>query len=834
MKKVICKFNKAISLLLAIAMIISVLSVCLGLPVGGVAAKNYCENGDFETGNLSGYTYPYGSTANPVDPITVEKYTMNGVESYAAKLIRDGASLNTANGRALNKKIELSAGKYQLTFDADISYSSGNPTHAFIYGIYKGVDAASANNGRLFDSAATQISTTTAGNTFSVREGENNGIAAYNYSNSNSSYRISFGQATENIIKCSIKMEFELDGSENNVFLSLCVNNYTTAYIDNIVITREEQIVDGMLVTPNSDFELGNLNGFNAGNDIKIVSAPINESDNTTFSGYAAYLPPRTNVTGSNITYQLVAVPAGTYTVSFDLDAFAGSNPSGNILVGLYKGKPDNYNRGMNGTVISKLKAFDKATNKESEIIKNTAANESAINFTNSPNSFVNLKFNATFTLTEDTDMFVGISFYFNGATDYAYLDNINFKVADSEQLIENGDFELGGLYGYEYETAIDTPIEVVNHAFVEGDINNYAAKLERTAETDVSDTDKWKYAKGRALNKNLSGLKAGNYTLSFDADITASSKHALYYGIYKGVPDDNGRMYDTKEQISETAAEYTLTALSNEDLNGVFSARDSGMGKGSYRLSFGGNEKSVKAKIMLNFTVEGTEDNIYLSICVNNGTTAYIDNIKLYDIAIEQSFVNGDYAQLIFKNAPFTGVEKIGYDITIDGISNDISTEYFNAAAKGTLSYLRAIENGVYYCDVNNDLRIDANDMILLKKVLLGIETSYNSAGADVNEDRNIDIRDLVSIKAALSETEKSGFVAAENVYNYLFKLNLKENDTIQVTPYIISGKSKILGETKAVKYSGNKIESANVQSLPYDFADGTALDTAYIGEYE
>ena len=840
MKKAICKSDKVISLILAMAMLISVLSVCLGLPASAVAAKNLCENGDFETGDLSGYTYPYGSVSNPVDPISVVKYTMNGVESNAAKIMRDGDSLNIPDGRALNKKLELAAGKYQITLDVDVSYNSEagyKPTDALIYGIYKGADAATSGNGRLYDNSnAVNISTTSGANSFSVREGEGNGVTVYDNYYDAKSYRVTFGQSTANEVKSSIKMEFELDGSEKNVFLSLCVSKYVTAYVDNIVLTREEPIIDGVLVTPNSDFEKGNLSGFTSGANVKVVNSAVNDGDDTTFTGYAAYLPPRTAADTSNITYQMTAVPAGKYTVSFDLDAFAGANPNtnGNMLVGLYKGKPGNYNRGMGNTVLTKLCVYDKKTNAAAANI-DYRNDGSAINFTNAANSYGNYKFTATFTLTEATDMFLGVCFY-NNQSDYAYLDNIKFVVADGEQLIENGDFELGGLYGYEYATAIDTPVKVEKHAFDDGNENNYAAKLERTLETNVADNDKWKYPAGRALNKKLEGLEKGNYTLSFDIDATASSTNALYYGIYKGTPNNYGRMFDSCEQISVTSAEKTLNARTTDGLNGVFAARDADFsGNISYRLSFGDSEKSVKAKIMLNFTVDGTEDNLYFSLCVNNGTTAYIDNIKLYSVKFEQYFNNADYAHLTFKNAPFTGVDKIGYTIFVNNTdTTDISTEYFNSSAIGTVSYLRATENGVYYCDVNNDLTADTADIATLKKVLLGIDTSYNKAAANVNGDDTVDIRDLVKIKKAFSEKGIEDISAVSGSYNYIFKLGLKENDTLQVVPYIISGGEMIKGNALGMKYSDGKLDETEVENLSYDFADGTAVDAAYIGEYK
>ena len=839
MKKTICKSNKAISLILAMAMLISVLSVCLGLPASAVSTKNLCENGNFETGDLTGYTYPYASVSDPIDPISVEQYTMNGTQSFAAKIMRDGDSLGTPNGRALNKKLELSAGKYLVTFDADISYNEiapSKPTQAIIYGVYKGVDAAKAGNGRLFDSGAEQISTTSAAATFSVREGEKNGVSIYNYGNT-SQYRLSFGSATANSVKCSIKMEFELNGSEENVFLSLCVNNYVTAYVDNIVVTREEAISDGVLITPNSDFENGNLNGFASGTKVEIVKA-AKEADlgKTTFSGYAAYIPPRAGVRESNITYQMTAVPAGEYNITFDLDAFSGAFPSanGNILVGLYEGKPDSYNRGYNSNgLITELTVYDKNTNQSSTNISNGKYG-STVKFSDA-DSYANCKFTADFTLTEETDMFLGICFYFNVSdtanTEYAYLDNIRVTVADSEQLIDNGDFELGGLYGYEYATAVDTPVKVEKYAFDNGDENNYAAKLERGNSEPAGEG--WKYAPGRALNKKLNGLEKGNYTLSFDVDATAEATYSLYYGVYNGTPNNYGRLYDTYEQISRTPADKTLVARTEDGLNGVFAAQDAGYSASSYRLSFGGSVKSVKAKVMLNFTVDGTENDLYFSVCVGNGTTAYIDNIKLYGIKFEQSFTNADYAQLTLKNAPFTGVDKIGYAVLMNGETVDISTKYFNSSAIGTVSYLRATENGVYYCDVNDDMRIDTTDIATLRKVLLETDVAYNNAAANVNGDEVIDIRDLIRIKKAFSETEL-GVDALNGSYNYLFKLGLKDGDTLQVTPYIISGGEKIAGSMLGMKYSNGKLESFAVESLNYDFADGTAADIAYIGEYK
>lgn len=836
--------KKSVSLVLTLAMVLSASYAISNFSVYATEKKNYIIGGDFEDGENSLKYYEY--TASQKNPIEIVEYQFdNGsATNKAAKLARP-ASGGDEYGNALSynlKKLNLKPGAYTLTFDADVTSSNGN-SYAFYYGVYNGIYDYS---GRFYtnDVPATNknIVTTAAGKTLIARsEGSLQGRFAAS-DNEKYGFRISLTNTVNKTVKAKIFLEFIADGTEDNLYFSAGSAAGTTAYIDNIVLNGSDTVEDGVLVTPNSDFENGNSNGFTVGNNVEVVaSAKEDDEGKTTFTGYAAYLPPRKDIALSNITYQMAAVPAGTYTISFDLDAFAGASPAtnGNILVGLYEGKPNaTYNRGYTSNkLISQLTAYDKATN---EVAANVTTTNNVYGSTvksAGANSYANYKFTATFTLTEEIDMFLGVCFYFNAKdntnTDYAYLDNIKVVVADSEQLIENDDFELGGLYGYEYKEALDTPITVEKHAFDDGNENNYAAKLSRGLNEDTTEHTAWEYSVGRALNKKLNGLEKGNYTLSFDIDATASSTSSLYYGIYNGTPNSSGRMFDTCEQISVTPADKTLAAITDEGLNGVFAARDAVFsGNTSYRLSFGGSEKSVKAKVMLNFTVDGTEDNLYFSVCVNNGTTAYIDNIKLYSIKMEQSF-NADYAQLTFKNAPFTRVDEIGYEVLKGDRTVDISTKYFNSSAIGTVSYLRATKNGVYYCDVNDDLKIDTTDIVMLRKVLLGIDTSYNRAAANVNGDENVDIRDLVRIKKAFSE-DVITVDAVNGSYNYLFKLGLAENDELQITPYIISGGEKITGSMLAMKYSGGKLTEVEVESLNYDFVDGTAADAAYIGEYK
>ena len=79
-------------------------------------------------------------------------------------------------------------------------------------------------------------------------------------------------------------------------------------------------------------------------------------------------------------------------------------------------------------------------------------------------------------------------------------------------------------------------------------------------------------------------------------------------------------------------------------------------------------------------------------------------------------------------------------YDFTKD------YTEYMDITLYGVSQYVKG--------DVNANGSIDAQDMVLLRKHLLGIITGKNRF-YDINNDNYIDIRDLVSLKKCSSESE-------------------------------------------------------------------------------
>lgn len=55
---------------------------------------------------------------------------------------------------------------------------------------------------------------------------------------------------------------------------------------------------------------------------------------------------------------------------------------------------------------------------------------------------------------------------------------------------------------------------------------------------------------------------------------------------------------------------------------------------------------------------------------------------------------------------------------------------------------------------DMNGDEQLDAIDLILLQKAILGVPLQYNVRSADMNKDGKVNIKDLVKLKEELSKS--------------------------------------------------------------------------------
>lgn len=603
------KLKKSISLILTLALVLSASVAVSSFNISAKTGGNLISGGDFEGGDPLGNFY---STTGESNSVSVVEYQFdNGsTANKAVKLMRTAE--DDPYGRAISydlKKLNLSAGSYKLTFDADITNTNSN-AYAFYYGIYNGTyDKYGMFYSDEADSSNKDIVTTVAANTFLERAtGSINGVAAYNDKN-NKGTRLSFSNATGDTAKAKIVLEFSVDGTEENLYFSAGVTKGVTAYIDNVALVSTERITDGVLATPNSDFEEGNLTGFVAGSNVKIVSEPVNETDSTTFTGSAAYLGPRTGAASSNITYAMT-IPAGKYNISFDLDVFAGT-VGGNIIVGLYKGTPDtSYNRGYANTndLIAAPKAYDKSTSSLYSYAEDYKWGKgTVIKFANTGDN-KNLKFVSDFEVTEETTAFLGIGFI-SDSTDYAYLDNIKVTAADSDELLTNGKFEYGSLYGYEYNYNGEDRITVTdNGAFIP----------RRT-----------KSANGKFLNQKVK-LSAGDYVFKFDADIDYIGSESVLFSVATNL-DSMGRAY---------GKDHVISAMSGACIKGNYAlnnyASDNGVGVGAFAIK--SNSKDKKTGTWAAYFSLDSEQEVYVSIGImgtgnpsqNSNATAFISNLSL------------------------------------------------------------------------------------------------------------------------------------------------------------------------------------------------------------
>ena len=620
------KLKKSISLILTLALVLSASVAVSSFNISANTGGNLISGGDFEGSDPLGNFY---STTGESNSASVVEYQFdNGsTANKAVKLMRTAE--DDPYGRAISydlKKLNLSAGSYKLTFDADITNTNSN-AYAFYYGIYNGTyDKYGMFYSNEIDSSNKDIVTTVAANTFLERAtGSLNGVAAYNDKN-NKGTRLSFSKATGDTAKAKIVLEFSVDGTEENLYFSAGVTKGVTAYIDNVALVSTERITDGVLATPNSDFEEGNLTGFVAGSNVKIVSEPVNETDSTTFTGSAAYLGPRTGAASSNITYAMT-IPAGKYNISFDLDVFAGT-VGGNIIVGLYKGTPDtSYNRGYANTndLIAAPKAYDKSTSSLYSYAEDYKWGKgTVIKFANTGDN-KNLKFVSDFEVTEETTAFLGIGFI-SDSTDYAYLDNIKVTAADSDELLTNGNFEYGSLYGYTYSYGTKNPTAADRITVSDG-------KAHIPARTTVGG------AYGRFLNQAVE-LEAGDYIFSLDADITyGTAVGNVYFAV--GDSLESGLERVLTSAIGTSSASFTVGGISN-----AVKYYDNIKKTGAFKLENTDCNISGNAKIYLTLAEKKT---VYYSIGINDINTA----ADIYNLSLKKS----DNSKIELTEVPATGM---------------------------------------------------------------------------------------------------------------------------------------------------------------------------------
>lgn len=271
----------------------------------------------------------------------------------------------------------------------------------------------------------------------------------------------------------------------------------------------------------------------------------------------------------------------------------------------------------------------------------------------------------------------------------------------------------------------------------------------------------------------NCSGIKLSNL------QITPLSDCKVSFAEVEGGTAQGGGVYTYGESV-------TVKALSND---------------GYCFTGWSDGEKILETSDTYTFTV--TED------------TLLIPTYKLLPLRYAGYDEDSDCAVVVIEN--IDEVEKIGCDFSLiyENSTADfsVSTAYVNKNALGKQPFI-VTDSGVYYCDTDANGEIDSNDIVTLKKQLIGSSTAYKDT-ADLNNDNSKDLLDLVKMKKVMCEKSYT-LPEYQNTYVYAFKCGFSEiKDTfyVGIAPFAESENTSF-GATYYLKFEGGKKMSESISA--------------------
>lgn len=181
----------------------------------------------------------------------------------------------------------------------------------------------------------------------------------------------------------------------------------------------------------------------------------------------------------------------------------------------------------------------------------------------------------------------------------------------------------------------------------------------------------------------------------------------------------------ELQEKYLELNKEYGLLSDISYEIGGLKEYN-------SYTLT---NQLYVQPFYTIDYSMAGlTALNVLNSYA--NDTTA---GIELFDSLYTNDYYYYDYVTMMS--------EGLGIDVYADDYVQNIANN-LDAYLSSKMSNLEQYQLG----DVNLDGNLNTSDLLILKKYLLGFETTeFNSITADINEDDNINVIDLLKLKRIL-----------------------------------------------------------------------------------
>lgn len=546
------KFKKAVSVILMLAVVLSSFAAMGGFAVSASESTNLITNGGFDS-DTTGWNVT-GSNGN-VESTSTGSLNSNLADGNVAKFL--------PKGDWLYQSIELKKGEYVLKFNA---FATGN----IFFGVYNDsvFSADSIIKYTAYSSVNHEGTVITSGG-----YGHNDVPYAY-YEDGNANRKISY--------------TFVLNES-TTVYIAFKTYRAKTLYLDNVSLEKvKTELVNG-------DFETGDLTGFEnaSGSKIEIVNAKKYETDTTTFTGYAAYMPGGA-ADKANTLLQKVTLKPGTYTWSFDVDLITVNTQGWNFMFGVYTGLTSG------GVGYGSKTSIGTATGKYTD-----GTNCGAIN-TNDFNGFYlsygnkdltkNASLTVTFTLEDTTVVYFDVRTSVNAR---AYVDNMTLIRTETE--LVNGDFEDGTI-GWNVTPAGGATLTAVDAT---SDSGLTWAKGKAARLVTNNGTTAWMYQKIK--------LAAGTYTWEFTTENLTN--HLYVVGVY------NSATFGKDTLISGTVVNSHPA-----DTKGW---------RNDLKLQSTGNayEGAGKAKRYNKYTFELTEETVvYLALRTNATTdaTLYVDNMIL------------------------------------------------------------------------------------------------------------------------------------------------------------------------------------------------------------
>lgn len=389
-----------------------------GEPEPDEDADKIVKNGDFEKGNLNGYTV--GNTSSVSDPVRVIKDPENP-NNYVAYLPERDDTKNNPTTRFINQKISLTKGWYEWTFDARLDYTSG---YGLVFGVYDKLSpfmrGYAQDDKNQFASQSDSVIVNTATNAV-IMPGV---LESWN----------DFMLSQSGRFKVTVR--FYVAENSKDAYLSVGIPNIgAKGYIDNMAVNAlpDYSPVDESKIR-NGDFEKGNLEGY-------IYSYDVSKEDAIKVVDYngskAAYLPKRNNDMGGpygRFLNQSLKLEPGRYILEFDADFKIETPEAYTFYYGIYEKIDSNYQRGLaTGTQIAYASTVTDRTNGKPLYISKKSGNEYFFSFSqyksgNLVTSHVTLEFEIEESKT------VYFSAGINNSGECGWLDNIKLGINTKEK----------------------------------------------------------------------------------------------------------------------------------------------------------------------------------------------------------------------------------------------------------------------------------------------------------------------------------------------------------------------------------------------------------------